>query len=540
MKNLVFIGLMALVTICSRANAQEAPVIINPETGAVVNFTRAYWDANVDIANRRIQCDYFSFNAETAVFVKGEDRIGAPISNSSAIRTFNTQYSHPPLPNEITPPVNIGLVVLSDGRNLDRHNSPPFWTVIDGRYHGPASISEYVEIVAFNASTENAVRSWFQDGSVPAYNVCYDLDGAPLIPTGIVASGNTQLVDLPDFTFDFPEVPESIPEIINQETGDTVQFVRGRWSYNKDIAGNTLFCDVWDFRNQISYERQPDTGTYFVYYPYSGGEVIQRSTKAAIDQSFFFIGDEDISSTRLLPRGFNDSYMEITDDGYRMWIGSSSFYNCTVEKPFALFTQQVESLPFGPTEFLPLVADEISPVLADNTAPLVVTENCDYTDADDFDGYGFDPVTMLSCPPLADDNSVDETTDAANNAQDTDNTDSANVAQINPAPVDNASDDSTVNSGDSTAVQNTNDVQTNTDTTDNSSSDSTGNLNDASTENTAVEEEAVASNTQTDSTGADLGSSDETVSPSSGGGSFWLPILMFAVAFRRPLRARQK
>jgi len=133
----------------------------------------SYWDANVDIANRRIQCDYFSFNAETAVFVKGEDRIGAPISNSSAIRTFNTQYSHPPLPNEITPPVNIGLVVLSDGRNLDRHNSPPFWTVIDGRYHGPASISEYVEIVAFNASTENAVRSWLQDGSVPAYNVCY-------------------------------------------------------------------------------------------------------------------------------------------------------------------------------------------------------------------------------------------------------------------------------------------------------------------------------------------------------------------------------
>ena len=179
-------------------------------------------------------------------------------------------------------------------------------------------------------------------------------------------------------------------------------------------------------------------------------------------------------------------------------------------------------------------------MVADNTAPLVVTENCDYTDADDFDGYGFDPVTMLSCPPLADDNSVDETTDAANNAQDTDNTDSANVAQINPAPVDNASDDSTVNSGDSTAVQNTNDVQTNTDTTDNSSSDSTGNLNDASTENTAVEEEAVASNTQTDSTGADLVSSDETVSPSSGGGSFWLPILMFAVAFRRPLRALQK
>jgi len=114
---------------------------------------------------------------------------------------------------------------------------------------------------------------------------------------------------------------------------------------------------------------------------------------------------------------------------------------------------------------------------------------------------------------------VTETTDATN--------DNANAAVENDNPT----------------VQNTNDVQANPDTTDNISDDSIGNSSNATTaenENTAVEDEVVASNTQADSTGTDLVSSDETGSLSSGGGSFWLPILIFALAFRRPLCALQK
>lgn len=72
------------------------------------------------------------------------------------------------------------------------------------------------------------------------------------------------------------------------------------------------------------------------------------------------------------------------------------------------------------------------------------------------------------------------------------------------------------------------------------SDDSTGNSNDAATENesTAVEDEVVVSNNEDGSINVSVESSDETTSQ-SGGGSFWLPILMFALAFRRPICAPQ-
>ena len=81
-----------------------------------------------------------------------------------------------------------------------------------------------------------------------------------------------------------------------------------------------------------------------------------------------------------------------------------------------------------------------------------------------------------------------------------------------------------------------------TDATDDLSDDSTGNSNDTTTvenENNTNETEIVVSNTQDGSVSIGLESSDETTSQ-SGGGSIWLPILMFAVALRRPMRAIQK
>jgi len=132
----------------------------------------------------------------------------------------------------------------------------------------------------------------------------------------------------------------------------------------------------------------------------------------------------------------------------------------------------------------------------------VATDNCDYSDADDFDGWGFDPVSMTSCPPLANDNSGSNVV-----ATDTDSDGATTDA------TDELSDDSTGNSNAETTVEN---------------------------ENNTDETEIVVSNTQDGSISIGQESSDETASPSSGGGSFWLPILMFAVAFRRPLRTLQK
>jgi len=522
LKNLICFGLFTIaITICSRAIAQEAPVIINPQTGAVVNLTHAYWDANVDIADRRMQCDYFSFDAETGVFEKVSR--GGP-----------TLFDHRALLKEISPINFVDFDTSSFFRIL------PLWSVTDGVYLGPAplAVSEFVEIVAFNASIDNAVRVWLQDESVPAYIVCYDLDGGTLLPTGAVGSGNTQLVELPDFTFDFPDFYENVPEIINLETGETVQIVRGRWSYNKDVALNSASCDHWAFSG-IRYVRLIDVGFIEDYFPYNGGELVETGFQGAFDRNRS-IGGRPISSFELPgAQGLEERYMEITDNGYRFWSASGIYFGCDLQ-PIGFDSNQ-EVKPFGPTEFLPLLADETLLISNENTSP-VITDNCDYSDADDFDGYGFDPVTMLSCPPLDSENSDNDTTDSANNIQDTGTTENANVMQANPIPVDNAPDDSTVSSEDNTSVQNTNDVQTNADTSDSSFNDSAGNANDATrpeSENTA-EDVAAVSNNQSDSTEADLFTSDQTASPSSGGGSFWLPVLMFVLAFRRPMRSLQK
>lgn len=394
MNKFVCIGLMSVVlTISSRAIAQEAPVIINPQTGAVVDLARAYWDANVDIANKRMQCDYFSFDTQTGDFVKGEDKTDRPIFGLEELHIYNTEYSHPPLPNEIGQ-FNIARVELSGGRNLYEHLILPFWSVIDGNYTGPAPLAEsrFVEFVAVNSSTDNAVRVWFPprlgrnipDQPLPSYSVCYDLDGTSLLPSGTVDSGNTQLVDLDEFTLDFPDAYESTPEIINLETGETVQYLRGRWSYNKNIAGSIISCAGYAWRGASgSYERTDNPGASTAYYPYNGGEEVLVSSRES-DNRFYWIGGRRISGgdglTVTLPPTYNsERYMEITEYGYRMWSSSIGRTDCIVESAAG-----AENLPFGPTEILPLTTDN----------------NCDYSTADQYDGYGWNPITRESCPPL--------------------------------------------------------------------------------------------------------------------------------------------
>ncbi len=145
------------------------------------------------------------------------------------------------------------------------------------------------------------------------------------------------------------------------------------------------------------------------------------------------------------------------------------------------------------------IIEETSAIDTDNTETAVATDNCDYSDSDDFDGWGFDPVSMTSCPPLANDDS-----------------------------------------GSNVVITDTDGDGAITGATDELPDDSTGNSNDAATENdsTAVEDEDVASNIQGGTTSVSEESSDETT-PQSGGGSVWLPILMFVLAFRRPICALQ-
>jgi hypothetical protein len=54
--------LFAVTTALSTVSAQQAiPVVVNQQTGAQVEFTRAYWNANVDIADRSTKCDEYRY-----------------------------------------------------------------------------------------------------------------------------------------------------------------------------------------------------------------------------------------------------------------------------------------------------------------------------------------------------------------------------------------------------------------------------------------------------------------------------------------------
>jgi len=494
------IALLALTATSTTAGAQQSlAVVVNQQTGEQVELTRAYWNANVDIADRSIKCNHFQFDAESAVY-EPLTGIGNPMGFYLGP---NDVFVHAPL-------------LSTGGRNYVTHNDlQPFtvasWTVEDGIYSGiaPFDSHEYLEFLNYDAgsgltnqaSNNNAVRVWHTQISPSTYSVCFDQSGQSFIPTGSPNIGNTNLVDLDgleDFTFQFPPPLDANSEVpVVFRAGEKVTFLRGEWEYNEQLATETVRCLEAGAASDVP--PLSSTDTYFTYL--GGDSVYAYSTfNNGFDRFFPNTYSSTKGNVNLASRlNFDsDRYMELTETGFNLYVSSTRFFTCIAPTP--------------------------KRVLA------LMPDSCDYTTADQFDGWGWNPITQQGCPPV-------------NNIQDADPTEIAGVVQTNPAPVDNALGDSTVSSNDNTTVQNTNDVQTNTDTTVNTSDDSTGNSDDATTaenENTTVEDDVVASNTQNDSTGTDLVSSDEATSPSSGGGGFWLPILMFVLAFRCSMRALQK
>ena len=175
----VLLAACGLALFQSSPHAQETPNIVNPDTGSVVELTRAYWDANTDIANRTIQCDFFRYNPVSAAF-EIEPESGQPPFTS---RERTASYFHSPLP-DIEPRMNYARV--GDDPRFSVFNNIPLWSVVDGVYSGlaPLAESEYVEIVAYQSSENNAVRVWYDDVQTANYHVCYATDGQAFLPGG--------------------------------------------------------------------------------------------------------------------------------------------------------------------------------------------------------------------------------------------------------------------------------------------------------------------------------------------------------------------
>lgn len=371
------------------ASAQQAPVIINPQNGTQVNLIRAHWDANVDIANINLQCDFYSFNNEAGSFEKGIDFADAgEIALLTAGFQYNTTFTHNPLPDQGVE-ANSAFVELPTG-TLYVGRRIPFWSVVDGVYKGiaPLSNNKFVEIVAHNASQHNAVRVWYTDRSYLAYHVCYNLDGAAFQPSGVAGGTNTALVDLGDFQFRFPAAYDSVPEIINKETGQTVELVSGEWRYNQDIASRSFFCDhqVWD-AELGHYEQTLDSGYSVEFAPYDGEDYVFQ-TYFGYDNRYISTRTTPIDNLQL-PGGY--PYMELTESGYRTWLNSDYHVNCGVRGVLSLTAP-----PFSPGRVLPAVANQ-----------------CDYSDAEQHNGWGWNQTAQSSCPPENGNTAACDYTDAA-------------------------------------------------------------------------------------------------------------------------------
>jgi len=206
-----------------------------------------------------------------------------------------------------------------------------------------------------------------------------------------------------------------------------------------------------------------------IFHPYNGNDVyidtVFPQDSSSVFSLFNNIEDFEFASS------CDGCNLEVTDSGYRLWRNDETFYQCSspLDTPIAL-------LPLDPA-------------------------NCDYADSDQYDGWGWNAIAMVGCPPLIDSSLVND--GLIGDSVDNDYTDSVGNSDITAGTVD-----------------------LNTEV--NSSADTNGNENTSN-----VLEESPTQNDETDT--SSISSSN---SMSSGGGSLCWQLLVFLLCYRRTVRSR--
>jgi len=226
------------------------------------------------------------------------------------------------------------------------------------------------------------------------------------------------------------------PAFTNLETGETVNLVRAYWN-ESDFTRNDISCvyerfngsqysllstestDVGLFDFRALSETAPFTGDIFTNFSsvatetWSLNDGIYQGPSALGKSPWVEIIDFDRQAGPLAPG---------TRNAVRIWQSDGLYTQCLTANPRALFV---------PTGSPPETIDTTqSTVTASDTcdysnaaqhdgwgwnatsgtscAPLnsITADNCDYSNADAFDGWGWDPVAAQSCAPLAESNNT--------------------------------------------------------------------------------------------------------------------------------------
>ena len=157
------------------ATTGAAPSYIHE--GQPVQLTRAYWDANRDLAGRTLACEEYTRND----------------GDSDQLTASYLRY-HDPLPPEkpwiSSWTMSSRVSYQSDGTETPENDETRLWTVVDGRLDdklpgSPSCCSEppyWVELISVNGGSENATRWWDPSGN--KYHQCTDPLTNSFIPTG--------------------------------------------------------------------------------------------------------------------------------------------------------------------------------------------------------------------------------------------------------------------------------------------------------------------------------------------------------------------
>lgn len=379
---------------CIITSASEpAPVFTNLETGNQVDLIRAYWDGNTDLANKIVQCDLYYYDSywreyrrEPVPFRSGADL------NNQVFPSYRFQHLS-------LPPAEPYLGWIADVSYVENGTvtaTPfavtPHWTTDDGRYVGPTVLqSPYIERVTLDDGSR-ALRTWHrarQDTGLnlqfsgnrvrnEGYFECRDISGRDLEPTGIVGGGTSSPVQLSDLVFSTEpgSLQQDLQSITNRETGESVQLQKAYWDYNNDLAGKTVTCEAF---GHDAYDSYFTLGIFEQYeFPYhftnSGNRIHYRESEINMQNSSFLVENGVLKDPNGGAFGFStlfaSDHVELLGNSQvRFWTSSNDFSECTG-------------------------------VVPTGSAPVIVDRNqCDYSGADNFNGWGWNPVTRQSCPP---------------------------------------------------------------------------------------------------------------------------------------------
>ena len=310
---------------------QPAPVIINRETDTEVQLVRAYWDANRDLAERRLECERYAFSED---------------SNSFELTGSSYRY-YEPLPAE-KPWINTWTSWSRSSDNPDAGNSVPvgqsrlLWTVVDGVLNGDLQIRStdtqtklnnlsWVELIDVDGGSQNGTRWWDSDRG---YDQCTDPVSNIFVPTGTpgtAASASTQPVFSSESKIFSSPVDPDEPNIVREEE---IIFSRGAQWDIRDLAFKRIGCrsyfevfdnpqnPFWKFNDQSAYNLMflpgqagsPDTGYVAVHF-INGGRtsadadpwIIQDDGTMSYPDFAFPIGGMDWFE--LVSTGENDQLM---------------------------------------------------------------------------------------------------------------------------------------------------------------------------------------------------------------------------------------